>query len=305
MKRVHLLIVTLFAILLAGCSVVSTQVNEIGLEYSGGLTEDKQFVRLVPPGATMNGKGWGNTVYLYPTDQRNYRFSTDQQADIAAPIIVPSREGTRVVVEGIISFKLCIAPIDDPDAVVNDWGGTADEAYAACLQAFHENIGFKTKAFESLDFWRAMLQEFLRPGVNSSVTRASRGFTIDELLSVEALDRLNSDIARELPLELEAKQGGNFFYIADVSFEEIAPESTDVQKEYDERAVARLDTASENERGALRAAQQNNLEELRGTFSEESALICYLQIELGRELGVMPPPCFDDAPPTPVVDATP
>lgn len=289
MKRALLV---LLLVSMTGCSVVSTQVNEIGLEYSGGFTEDKAFVRLVPPGATANGKGWGNEVYLYPNDQRNYRFSSDGLADIAAAIVVPSREGTRVIIEGIISFKLCIAPVNDPTAVEDDWG---DNAYANCLRTFHENIGLKTQAF-TFEGWRAMLQEFLRPAINVSVTRSSRSFTIDELLATEALDRFNTQIADTLPAELASKMNGNFFYISDVSFEEIAPEAVTVQSEYDERAAARLDVATERERGDLRSVQEENLQRLRSIFSDEGQLNCYLQIELGRELGQMPPPCFAEEP---------
>lgn len=284
---------------LSACSIVSTQVNEIGLEYSGGFTEDKAFVRLVAPGATANGKGWGNQVYIYPNDQRNYRFSSDGLADIAAAIVVPSREGTRVIIEGIISFKLCIAPINDPTAVEDDWGGNGD-SYANCLRNFHENIGLKTQAY-TLEGWRAMLQEFLRPAINVSVTRSSRSFTIDELLATEALDRFNLQIADTLPGELASKMNGSFFYISDVSFEEIAPEAATVQAEYDERAAARLDVATERERGELRNVQQSNLARLRTIFTDEGQLNCYLQIELGRELGDMPPACYASLNATPTV----
>lgn len=294
MKR-HVMALVLLAAMLTGCSLASTEVNEIGLEYAGGLTEDKVFVRLVQPGATNQGKGFGNEVYRYPNDQRNYRFSSDGLADVAAAIVVPSREGTRVVIEGIISFKLCIAPFNDPTAVVDDWGGTDSEAYANCLKAFHENIGLKTDAW-TLEGWTAMLQEFLRPAINVSVTRSSRSFTIDELLATEALDRFNTQIADTLPAELASKMNGEFFYISDVSFEEIAPEAVTVQAEYDERAAARLDVATERERGSLREVQEQNLQRLRSIFSDEGQLNCYLQIELGRELGVMPPPCFAEEP---------
>lgn len=298
MKR--LIPFALFAVLLTGCSLTSTQVNEVGLEYSGGFTEDKVFIRLVPSGATNNQKGFGNEVYRYPNDQRNYRFSADGMADVAAAIVVPSREGTRVIIEGIISFKLCISPFNDPTAVEDDWGGNGD-AYANCLRTFHENIGLKTQAW-TFEGWNAMLQEFLRPAINVSVTRSSRSFTIDELLATEALDRFNTQIADTLPAELASKMNGEFFYISDVSFEEIAPEAATVQAEYDERAAARLDVATERERGSLREVQEQNLQRLRSIFSDEGQLNCYLQIELGRELGVMPPPCFAEEP-QPVINA--
>lgn len=288
---------TLLMILVTTACVASTSVNEIGLEYTGGITEDKALRSLIPPGATAQRIGFGNTIYLYPTDQRTYRFSTDAGGDVTQPIIAPSREGTRIVLEGFITFKLCI-PVEEK-TLTDDWG--TFEAYASCLQSFHENVGLKTHAYEQ-EGWIAMLSEFLRPAINSSVNRATRQFTIDELLTVEALDALNAQIARELPRELSDVMFGPHFYISSVSFEQVVPESIEVQSEYDERAAARLDVATERERGQLRAIQQQNLAQLASTFESEDQLICFLQIELGRELNTMPPPCFSADEPQQVVD---
>lgn len=285
----------LLALTLVGCTA-STAVNEVGLEYSGGLVEDKQFIRIIPIGSTASRVGFGNAIYVYPTDQRTYRFSGGEGADVAEPIIAPSREGTRIVLEGFITFKLCIPP--DQAQLEADWG--TEDPYAECLTSFHENVGLKTTAYE-LEGWKLMLGEYLRPPINSSVNRATRQFTIDELLTVEALDNLNNQIARELPAELSAAQFGPHFYITSVSFEQVVPESTSVQAEYDERAAARLDVATERERGELRTIQQENLDRLRSSFEDDGQLVCFLQIELGRELGQMPPPCYAGFEPLPTV----
>ena len=281
---------------LSACGVTSSQVNQIGLHYSGGIVEDKEFVSLIEPGATNTRIGLGNVVYYYPNDQRTYRFSRDGAGDVASAITAPTTEGTRVVLEGIITFRLCQPTEADREGFASDWG---EDGYAECLRSFHENIGLKTSAFEA-GGWTAMLTEFLRPAIEISVNRSTRSLTVDQLLTTESLDSLNQEIRRNLPTEVTSNMDGNFLYFSSVSFEQIEPENPDVQAAYDERAAARLEVAAERERGSLRDVQGENLNRLNSIFSDEGQLNCYLQIELGRELGVMPPPCYAGYTPEPV-----
>lgn len=296
MKR--LLLISTLALGLAACGFTSSQVNEIGLHYSGGVIEDKTFQQLIDPGATNKQTGFGDIVYYYPNDQRTYRFSRDG-GDVAAAITAPTIEGTRVVLEGIITFRLCQPTEADTEGFSNDWG---EDGYQACLTSFHENIGLKTSAYEGPG-WTAMLTEFLRPAIEISVNRSTRSLTVDELLTTESLDSLNSEIRRNLPNEVTANMDGNFLYFSSVSFEQVEPENPDVQAAYDERAAARLEVAAERERGSLRDVQGENLDRLNSIFSNEGQLNCYLQIELGRELGQMPPPCYAGYTPEPVAVA--
>lgn len=296
MKRISLLVAI---VLLSACGLTGSQVNQIGLHYSGGVIEDKQFLELIEPGVTNKVIGFGNVVYFYPNDQRTYRFSRDATGDVAAAIVAPTTEGTRVVLEGIITFRLCQPTEADRAGFTQDWGA---DGYAECLRSFHENIGLKTRAYE-FDGWDAMLTEFLRPAIEISVNRSTRSVTVDQILTTEALDGLNAEIRQSLPNEVTANMDGNFLYFSSVSFEQIEPESQSVKDAYDERAAARLEVAAERERAQLRDVQGENLERLSGIFADEGQLNCYLQTELGRELGVMPPPCFADESeaPTPVV----
>lgn len=289
----------LVGILMLSACVTSSEVNQIGLHYAGGIIEDKVFIELIEPGATSRGIGAGNVVYYYPNDQRTYRFSRDGGGDVAAAIVAPTTEGTRVVLEGIITFRLCQPTEADRQGFNSDWGA---DGYAECLRTFHENIGLKTTAYE-LDGWIAMLTEFLRPAIEISVNRSTRSVTVDDILTTEALDGLNEEIRQALPREVTANMDGNFLYFSSVSFEQIEPESQSVKDAYDERAAARLEVAAERERAQLRDVQGENLQRLRGIFADEGQLNCYLQTELGRELGVMPPPCFaaEGEAPLPVV----
>lgn len=293
MKRIAIILAA--ALGLSACGFTSSQVNQIGLHYSGGVIEDKTFQQLIEPGATNKQTGFGDIVYYYPNDQRTYRFSRDG-GDVAAAIMAPTTEGTRVVLEGIITFRLCQPTEADAEGFANDWG---EDGYAACLIAFHENIGLKTSAYEDAG-WTAMLTEFLRPAIEISVNRSTRSLTVDELLTTESLDTLNSEIRRNLPNEVTSNMDGNFLYFSSVSFEQVEPENAQVQAAYDERAAARLEVAAERERGSLRDVQGENLDRLNSIFSDEGQLNCYLQIELGRELGVMPPPCYAGYTPEPV-----
>ena len=49
----------------------STEINEIGLIYEGGVIQDKVYKGLLEPGATNNRVGLGSTVYRYRIDQRS------------------------------------------------------------------------------------------------------------------------------------------------------------------------------------------------------------------------------------------
>jgi hypothetical protein len=299
MKRI-LALLSLLA--LGACGLEGSQVNQIGLTYSGGIIEDKEFKGLLEPGATNTATGFGSTTYFYPNDQRTYKFSREGGGDVAAAIVSPTSEGTRVVLEGIITFRVCQPTETDQEGFTNDWG--TEGGYAACLRSFHENIGLKTAAYSGNAGWDAMLTEFLRPAIEISVNRSTRSYTVDQVLTTETLDALNDEIRRTLPAEVTANMDGNFFYFSSVSFEQIEPESPSVQAAYDERAAARLEVAAERERGELRDVQGENLELLRGIFEDEGQLNCYLQTELGRELGVMPPPCFAEEEPE-IVSTTP
>lgn len=297
----HIYIIPLL-FLLAACGLTSSEVNQVGLHYSGGIIEDKDFVQLIDPGVTNKSTGFGDNVYYYPNDQRTYKFSREGGGDVAAAIVAPTSEGTRVVLEGLITFRLCQPTESDREGFDIDWG--SEGGYAACLRTFHENIGLKTSAYSDNVGWDAMLTEFLRPAIEISVNRSTRSYTVDQVLTTETLDELNASIRQALPSEVTANMDGNFIYFSSVSFEQIEPESPEVQAAYDERAAARLEVAAERERGSLRDVQGDNLETLREIFEEEGQLNCYLQTELGRELGVMAPPCFADDEPD-IVSTTP
>lgn len=129
------------------CGLESSETNEIGLVYSGGWTEDKEYQGILRPGATNNSTGYGSTTYRYRTDQRS--MITD--IDLKAPIVV-SKDVVQLSVPFQLYFKL-----------------NQDEKI---LRKFHENLGVKTKAWTN-DGWKQMLNEYFAPQIERSLEAAA------------------------------------------------------------------------------------------------------------------------------------
>jgi SPFH domain / Band 7 family len=143
--------------LLAACA--DTETNEIGLEYSGGAVQDKAFVRLIQPGATAKGKGVGNKVYKYRTDQRSYIADEDPEKGDTGPVTVVSADDVQMLVEYQLYFTL-----------------NRDEKV---LRKFHETIGVKGDGAyihtgDDPDAgWVRMLRDYFEPQINRSLERAA------------------------------------------------------------------------------------------------------------------------------------
>lgn len=69
--------------------ILGTVASEIGLVYSGGIIEDKEYKGVLKPGVNAERIGWGSKAYLYRTDQRTYiAGNTEQGADTPVPDVV-------------------------------------------------------------------------------------------------------------------------------------------------------------------------------------------------------------------------
>jgi hypothetical protein len=163
-KRSSLALIAAFLVLFgAGCGRQGSATNEIGLIYTGGLTEDKKFKGFLKAGATWEGVGWGSKVYRYRTDQRSYIGGERKGAD-APPIVVVSKDGVRLKTDYQLYFKL-----------------NRDEK---TLRKFHEDIGVKTEAWTK-DGWVAMLQQYFEPQIERSMEAAALAYDMRPLRSTE------------------------------------------------------------------------------------------------------------------------
>lgn len=259
MRLRNTILAVLAALLLGACGTASTSTNEVGLHYGGGIREEKSFKGIVDPGATNAFVGFGDHVYTYPVDQRTYRFNEDGSAGIVAP----TKDGTKVVMQGIITFKLCGGDPDNSD----------------CLTEFHERIGLKKQAWDD-DGWNKMLAEFFAPVKNTAGDRSTREFTIDDLRKDGAkIQALNTAMADRFEATLKDTLGGSYFEIDAVNVESIDPASPEVQAQYDQLAAAQLQRQTELEKIAIRQQQADADVALRAKEAESLRIL----------LGMLPP----------------
>lgn len=166
MRRKVVLILLVLGVALSGgaCGRQGSEINEIGLIYEGGSTQEKKFKGFLEPGSTFEKVGWGSKVYRYRTDQRTYRGDAKNNGADTGPAGIASKDRMAMNVDYQLYFKLNLEP--------------------KTLQKFHENIGVKTKAYED-EGWRQMLRDNFEPQIDRSLEAAALGFNAVDLYSSE------------------------------------------------------------------------------------------------------------------------
>lgn len=149
--RRGLLFLVLVPLLAGACGRAGSETNEIGLIYSGGITEDKVFKGILQPGSTWNSVGWGSKVYRYRIDQRSWIAGKGKVAD-TEPVIIVSEDDVQMAVEYQLYFKL------NQDTKV--------------IRQFHENLGVKTGAWKN-DGWIEMLDTYFGPQIERALEAAA------------------------------------------------------------------------------------------------------------------------------------
>lgn len=141
----------------SACGMESSAINEIGLTYTGGWIEDKEFKGFLEPGASNNSTGFGSKTYRYRTDQRTFiagpqipNMDEDRQPDVG-PVLIVSDDDVRLQVDYQLYFKLN----RDKDV----------------LRKFHENLGVKTDAWTTKG-WRQLLQQYFAPQIERAMESA-------------------------------------------------------------------------------------------------------------------------------------
>src|SRR5687768_7973171 len=100
MKRLGVALAALAVIAMGGaCGLENSETNEIGLIYSGGVVEDKEFIGILRPGATAKATGYGSTTYRYRIDQRSYIGAPEGKQRDTGPVQVVSEDDVRMRVE--------------------------------------------------------------------------------------------------------------------------------------------------------------------------------------------------------------
>ena len=165
MKKVIGALVAL--LLVAGCSSINTQSDQAGLHYKAGALSSTHFANCVGQG-TRNFDGPGDKHYSYPAGQRTFDFSSDDEAD-AHPINVVSKDNQTLEFDGGLTFQL--------DTDCNKVTINGHEYKGGMLQAFHERIGLKYKAFmngdEISEGWKAALRFYMGKPLTNDLQNAA------------------------------------------------------------------------------------------------------------------------------------
>ena len=168
----------------------STEINEIGLIYEGGVIQDKVYKGLLEPGATNNRVGLGSTVYRYRIDQRSWIAKAGDTTD-TVPVTIVSEDDVRLSVEYQLYFKLNL----DEDT----------------LRKFHENLGVKTAAWTT-GGWVEMLQTYFDPQVERALEAAGLKFKWRDLYgSEEARIAFQDDTVANLKRNIFEVIGDDYF----------------------------------------------------------------------------------------------
>lgn len=188
-RAVAALAATLF--LGASCGLESSQVNEVGLVYSGGWFEDKEFKEFLPVGATNKATGFGSRTYKYRIDQRSYRADAKNNGADTAPPVVVSKDDQRLKVDYQLYFKLNRDP--------------------KVLRKFHENIGVKTDAWTN-DGWVQMLRDYFEPQIERSLETSALSFNWRDLYaSEEARVAFQNDAVERIKVAITDVIGDDYF----------------------------------------------------------------------------------------------
>lgn len=278
MTTLRLTALIILATLLAGCGFADSEINEIGLIYSGGLVEDKEYQGLLEAGSTNNQIGVGSTVYRYPTDQRSWVTGQD-----AEPIDTVSDDGIRLRVPYQLYFKLNI----DEDT----------------LRAFHENIGIKTEAW-TREGWVEMLNTYFDPQVDRAIDEAALKFQWRELFaSEETRVEFQREVVTSLQRKINEVVGGDYFCgpqyngpdseCGTYTFTVGKPEPTnpDLVKAIEQEQVNQTRVAAQEAENLRIEAELKAKQQEVALYGPE--VYAWLKaIDAAREAGVAPPPFF-------------
>lgn len=202
MKKKLTLLVLAVALLATGCGLSSSDPDEIGLVYSGGIVEDKTFQKILKPGSTNNSTGYGSKTYKYPITQRTFIFDAgwegqrqlepDERSVDAPALQIVSKDNIRLAAPAQLYFTL-------------RWGNEK------ILRQFHEKLGFKTDAYTD-DGWVAMLDQYVAPTAQRAAESAGLKHNWRDLYTSEEVRKeFARDTITAFKAGLEDVVGGNYF----------------------------------------------------------------------------------------------
>lgn len=173
---------------LSACSV-STQPDEVALEYDAGAVSSTEFDSCVEPG-NRQYYGPGDQAFTYPAGQRTFEFSGADSAQMGTATVVSS-DDLELKVTGLVTYTLNIR-CDD-------------------LRKFHEQLGLKYEAYEE-EGWVELLRDYIGQPLGRALDDATKNYNWRDLYTdAEAKSEWEEEVGTLAALYINEQGGGDFF----------------------------------------------------------------------------------------------
>jgi hypothetical protein len=189
------------AFVLAGCSSVSTNSDQVGLHYKGGPLSSTVYANCVPNN-TRNFDGPSDLHYYYPAGQRTYDFTGGEGAE-SPPVPVVSKDNQTVNMIGGMTFYLDTTCTDEGDSP----GGI--------LRKFHEEIGLKFQPImdesgTTTNKWIELLRFYMGQPLQKALRAEAQKYGWLALYNDPATRlKIEQEVKRQLPTAVQATTGNN------------------------------------------------------------------------------------------------
>lgn len=252
MRRISIIVgAVLAALMMSGCSSVSTGPDQAALHYEGGSLSSKKFVDCVDP-SQREYNGPGDNHFVYPANQRVFDFTGKDGSD-AGVITVATKDSIQMGVPGLVRFTL--------------------NTDCAALREFHEKIGNREGAyFDEADKpsqgWRQVLDQFIGRQIDATLDREALAYNWREIYTdPKAKEALDKAVAENLQQLVNANTEGDtqFFNILSVQLQKpeppqellaaLASEQTAIAEANAARSKAQADVATARAQEALARAE--------------------------------------------------
>lgn len=227
----------LAALVMTGCSSVSTNSDEQALSFDAGSFSSTSFQDCVAPN-TRDWNGPGDEGYVYPAGTRTYTF--DDPGDRGV-IDIADKDGQPLTVAGILTFSL---PTD-----------------CDTLLRFHNAIGLKYGASgDGVADWGGLLNDYLGQPLRSAMRDAASGYSWRDLYSNATVrTEWEAKVKELLPKYVNDLAQGDYFVGTTLLVQVPQPGGGLLgQIEEQNTQVERLNTIE-----AQKAAQQAEIDQMR------------------------------------------
>jgi hypothetical protein len=241
-------------VLLAGCSTISTQPDQVGLHYDAGSFSDTKFENCVKSGE-LNVDGPGDEHFVYPAGVRTYKFADASGAE-QAPISVTTKDNVQMTSAGILGFEI--------------------NTDCKTLREFHEAIGLKYEVdADGIHLWKDLMNDYLGQQLQDTMNAAAANYTVDELYA-DANSRAawGEDVKKNLPAAVRNFAGGDYFdHFTLVLQRPLPPQAYLDQLQEQQVQRERLDTIDAQK--AAQTAELEQIQQLVQTFGGWEGYIAY------------------------------